>query len=255
MKSLRPLLPSLRAALLASLTLLCARGLRADPQDAAQPSAFAPSVENSSEIPSAQATGTAAGSVLGMPAPAGSPFQQGLAAPGYKIADANYKILPSDILSISVFQEDDLKSLVRVASDGTITFPLVGQIDVKGMSPLEASQAIARKLAQGYLIDPQVTVTVMEFSKHSFTVLGQVQKPGSYDIPDQAEVTLLQAIGIAGGYTRIADPRKVTLMRKAPGSSSEQVFTFNAKRLAAGKGDVTFAVRPGDVITVAESLF
>jgi protein involved in polysaccharide export with SLBB domain len=171
----------------------------------------------------------------------------------YKVVDSNYKILPSDILSITVFQEEDLKSLLRVSSEGDISFPLIGSVPVKGLSPREAADAIARRLGQGYLINPQVTVTVMEFSKHSFTVLGQVQKPGSYDIPDEQEVTVLQAIGIAGGYTRIADSRKVTLMRKVAGE--EKVYNFNARKMASGKGDATFAVLPGDVITVAESLF
>ncbi|HVW22528.1 MAG TPA: polysaccharide biosynthesis/export family protein [Opitutaceae bacterium] len=177
----------------------------------------------------------------------------GEAGSHYKIVDSNYKILPSDILSITVFQEEDLKSLLRVSSEGDITFPLIGTVPVKGLSPREAADAIAHRLSQGYLIDPQVSVTVMEFSKHSFTVLGQVQKPGAYDIPDEQQVTLLQAIGIAGGYTRIADSRKVTLMRKI--GSEEKVYNFNARKMASGKGDTTFAVMPGDVITVAESLF
>ena len=165
----------------------------------------------------------------------------------------DYKICPADILNISVFQEDDLKSMLRVSNEGTIDFPLIGMLPVAGLSPQEAARALEHRLAPGYLTNPQVTVTVMEFSKRRFTVLGEVQKPGSYDMPDQQDVTVLQAIGMAGGYTRIANPGKVTLMRKTEGK--QRTFQLNAKRMASGHTESAFPVLPGDVITVAESLF
>jgi polysaccharide export outer membrane protein len=102
-------------------------------------------------------------------------------------------------------------------------------------------------------VNPQVTVTVMEFSKRRFTVLGEVQKPGSYDLPDQQDITVLQAIGMAGGYTRIANPGKVTLMRRVNGQ--QKTFELNAKKMASGSAESAFTVVPGDVITVAQSLF
>ena len=114
-------------------------------------------------------------------------------------------------------------------------------------------QTLRDRLAKGYLVNPQVSVTVLEFSKRRFTVLGEVQKPGSYDMPDQQVVTVLQAIGMAGGYTRIANASRVTLMRKE-GDKSE-TFALNAKKMAAGNTESAFVVLPGDVITVAESRF
>jgi polysaccharide export outer membrane protein len=165
----------------------------------------------------------------------------------------DYSILPADILEIAVFQEPDLKSTLRVSNEGTIAFPLIGVVPVGGLTPQGAGQAIRDRLAKGYLVNPQVSVTVMEFSKRRFTVLGEVQKPGSYDMPDQQAVTVLQAIGMAGGYTRIANPSKVTLMRKSGGTA--QTFALNAKRMASGDAQSAFIVQPGDVITVAESRF
>lgn len=165
----------------------------------------------------------------------------------------DYRISPADILDVTVFQETDMKSSLRVSTEGTIALPLVGIVTVGGMTTQEAAQAIRAKLSKGYLINPQVSVTVMEFSKRRFTVLGQVQKPGSFDIPDQQEVTLLQAIGMAGGYTRIANPGKVTLMRRTAGK--EDVIMLNAKRMADGSAASAVLVLPGDVITVAESRF
>lgn len=172
-----------------------------------------------------------------------------LAAP----ASADYRILPADVLGITVFQEADLTSTLRVSSEGTIALPLIGAVAVGGRTPQEAAQEIRSRLAQGFYVNPQVTVTVMEFSKRRFTVLGQVQKPGAYDLPDQQEVSLLQAIGMAGGYTRLANPSKVTLMRRTEGR--ENVFSFNARKMAAGTAESKFLVQPGDVITVAESRF
>ncbi|MGH7945533.1 MAG: polysaccharide biosynthesis/export family protein [Opitutaceae bacterium] len=165
----------------------------------------------------------------------------------------DYNILPADILEITVFQEPDLKATLRVSNEGTITFPLIGVVPVGGLTPQGAAIALRDRLAKGYLVNPQVTVTVMEFSKRRFTVLGEVQKPGSYDMPDQQSVTVLQAIGMAGGYTRIANPSKVTLMRKFGGTS--QTFALNARRMASGDTESTVVVQPGDVITVAESRF
>lgn len=169
------------------------------------------------------------------------------------IAVNDYKILSTDVLEIIVFQEADLKTTVRVSNEGTIIFPLIGVVRVGGMTSQQAAQTIKDRLSRGYLIDPQVSVTITEFSKRRFTVLGEVQKPGSFDMPDQREVTLLEAIGMAGGYTRIANPSNVLVMRKNNGE--DQTIRLNARRMASGHKDSDFLVLPGDVITVAQSMF
>jgi polysaccharide export outer membrane protein len=186
---------------------------------------------------------------------AAAPAPRADAAAAVRAADggSDYRIMPSDILEIAVFQEPDLKSTLRVSNEGTITFPLIGAVQVGGLTPHAAAQTVRDRLAKGFLINPQVSVTVMEFSKRRFTVLGEVQKPGSYDMPAQQDITVLQAIGMAGGYTRIANPSKVTLMRKQDGKA--ETFELNAKRMASGNAESAFIVRPGDVITVAESRF
>lgn len=166
---------------------------------------------------------------------------------------ANYVLAPNDLVGIKVFQEDDLETKVRISKDGTITFPLVGVVRIGGKSPQEAAKAIRDMLAKGYLINPQVTVSVLEYTKYRLTVLGQVQKPGSYDFPDRERLTLLEAIGMAGGYTRIADPGKVVVKRVLNGQ--ESVFRVNAKTMASRANSSAFEVLPGDVITVGESIF
>ena len=84
-------------------------------------------------------------------------------------------------------------------------------------------------------------------------MLGEVQKPGSYDMPDRRSLTLLEAIGAAGGYTRIADPSKIRLKRLAEGK--ETVFKLDAKSMANERQSVTFEIKAGDIITVGETFF
>jgi protein involved in polysaccharide export with SLBB domain len=163
----------------------------------------------------------------------------------------SYILAPNDLVDIKVFQEDDLESKLRISRDGTITFPLIGQVRIGGRTPQQAARIIRDALARGYIINPQVTVNVLSFTKYRVTVLGQVQKPGSYDFPDREKLDLLEAIGLAGGYTRGANPSRV-LVKRVDGQ--ERVFRVNAKAMASGRAP-TFEVIPGDVITVSESRF
>lgn len=168
-------------------------------------------------------------------------------------AGANYKIAPDDMLDIRVFRQPDFNTTARVGYDGSIMVPLVGRIQVAGLSVDQAARLIQSKLAAGFLPDPQVSVNVTEFNHRRFTVLGQVTRSGTYDFPDERPLDLLQAIGLAGGYTNIANPASVTIKRNIGGKIS--VFKVNAKKLAEGKAGYDVQVQPGDIITVGESLF
>ena len=121
------------------------------------------------------------------------------------------------------------------------------------LEPQAAAEAIRAKLAKDYLVNPQVTVTVFDYGKRRFAVLGEVQKAGTYDMPEREKITLLDAIAMAGGYTRIADPSKVTLKRKDGGK--ERIIRLNAKTMAKDDRIASFEIQPGDVITIGESLF
>lgn len=168
-------------------------------------------------------------------------------------APVNYKLSANDLLDFRVFQEPDLDAVVRVAGDGSAIFPLVGSVKVGGMNVGEATQLVAAKLRDGYLVMPQVSITVREYAKKIFTVLGEVQRPGAYDMPGLDQISLLQAIGMAGGYTKVADPGSVTVKRIQ--GNQESIMKFNAKKMAQGKDNALFMVKPGDVISVGESLF
>jgi polysaccharide export outer membrane protein len=168
-------------------------------------------------------------------------------------AAVNYKLSANDLLDFRVFQEPDLDAVVRVAGDETAIFPLVGSLKVGGMTIGEASQLVVARLRDGYLVNPQVSITVRNYARKLFTVLGQVQKPGAYDMQGLDKMSLLEAIGMAGGYTKTADLGSVTVKRIQ--GNHESIFKFNAKKMAQGKDNATFMIKAGDVITVGESLF
>jgi polysaccharide export outer membrane protein len=168
-------------------------------------------------------------------------------------AGENHTLTPGDLVLIRVFQEDDLESTLRIGQDGTITFPLVGAVRIGGQSPRAAAETLANALKKGYLRNPQVTVTVTRPFKFRFTVLGQVQKPGAYELPSAEKLSLLQAIGMAGGYTQIADPKKVVVKRRT--GEKETIIKLNAKDMAGAGSNSGFEVLAGDVISVGESWF
>lgn len=168
--------------------------------------------------------------------------------------DANYKISPNDTLAFRVFQEPDLDAQVRVAGDGTAIFPLIGSVGLAGKTVAEATTVLRQHYLNGYLVNPQISLIIQAYAKKNFTVLGQVNRPGTYDIGSDQTFSLLEAIGVAGGYTRIADPGRITVRRKENGQ--EQVFRINGKRAnQAGLGAEDFMIKPGDIVNVAESIF
>ncbi|MFY9989158.1 MAG: polysaccharide biosynthesis/export family protein [Chthoniobacterales bacterium] len=172
-----------------------------------------------------------------------------------KAQDAsNYKVSPNDTLSFKVFQEPDLDAVVRIAGDGTAIFPLVGSVNLAGKTVAEATSLLRQRYLNGYLVNPQISLIVTTYSKKTFTMLGQVGRPGTYDIASDQTISLLEAIGMGGGYTRIADPGHITVRRRENGQ--DQVFHLNGKKAnTAGLGAEDFMIKPGDIITVGESIF
>jgi polysaccharide export outer membrane protein len=180
-------------------------------------------------------------------APAFAPLPTGLPAD-----TGTYRISPNDSIRVKVYQEEDLTSDLRISRDGSTTFPLLGAINLGGKTVEEATAQIRNLLARDYLVNPQVTVTVTEYAKRRFTVLGQVGKPGIYDFPNEEGMTLLQAIGMAGGFTRLARSGKVTITRSAGG---KKTFTVDVKANTNDPGTKQFDVLPDDTISVDERTF
>ncbi|HEY5743292.1 MAG TPA: polysaccharide biosynthesis/export family protein [Terrimicrobiaceae bacterium] len=167
--------------------------------------------------------------------------------------DEDYRLSVNDLLDFRIFQEPEFDAVIRVSGDGTAIFPMIGQVQVAGKTIGETTELLRNRYMSGYLTNPQVNLTVRTYALKTFTILGQVQRPGTYQIEGGEPVSLLQAVGMAGGYTRIANPSKVIVKRREGGV--ENVYQFNAKKMANSGADSSFRVMPGDVITVAESIF
>jgi len=152
---------------------------------------------------------------------------------------SHYKLGADDVISVTVFDEPDLSLReARVSSTGTIAMPLIGQVNVKGLSIAQAEQAIHDLYLGDYLRKPDITVTIVEYRQ--FYVNGEVSKPGGYSYREG--MTVQRAITLAGGFTERASRSKILLVRE---NSNGMPITV----------ELTTPVQPGDVITVEESFF
>jgi len=174
---------------------------------------------------------------------------------GQSAAQAEYVLQPMDVVKVEVFQEPDMLREVRVAQDSSINLPLINRVDLKGKTVQEAQDIIRDLYNKDYLVNPQVNLTVMEYSKRDVKVLGQVTKAGSVDIPTDRPLKLLDAIALAGGFTRLADRKKVTLTRTTPDGTTTTT-EINAESIIQSKNSADqWVLQYGDVINVPERLF
>lgn len=159
-------------------------------------------------------------------------------APGQSLSI--YKLGVGDVISVQVVGEDDLKrEKVRLSDAGTLSFPYLGEIRVRGLTVGELESFITKGLQGRYLLNPQVTVTMHEY--RNFFVNGLVEKPGGY--PFIPGLTVRKAISIAGGFKERAAKERINVIH-------EDDLKGNAKRILLDS-----AVKPGDILTVEESFF
>jgi protein involved in polysaccharide export with SLBB domain len=155
-----------------------------------------------------------------------------------------------DGFSVRVYGEPDLSGNYRVATDGTIDFPLAGRIPVKGLNAGEVQQAIVQRLKAGYLLNPQVTVMVTDWNSRKVSVLGQVLRPGA--VAYFPNMTIVDAIASAGGFTGVAAKNSVNLRREVTGKVETR--TFPVADISEGRSP-NVVIQPGDVLVVEERLF
>jgi polysaccharide export outer membrane protein len=163
------------------------------------------------------------------------------------------KLSPSDAISMTVYQEDDLATKTIIDKNGMVMLPLLGQVKIGGLSIGEATERIQRLYNQDYLVNPRINLVVEQFAKLRFAVLGQVQRPGSFDFPPNESVNLLEALAIAGGYTRLSAPSEVDVRRIENGSP--KIYHLNAEEMSKDSQKAPFIVLPDDIITVGERTF
>jgi polysaccharide export outer membrane protein len=176
------------------------------------------------------------------------------ASTGGVSAPAGYVLSPTDQVAVEVFGEDDLRTSGRLNPEGNLSVPLLGSIHLAGLTLTQAVSKLTELYSRDYLVNPKINVTLLSYAKRRFSILGQINRPGSIDMPDSSPegIDILEAIALAGGYTRIASPERITVRRQ--NASGDQIFKVNAKRFTKGKGG-GFLIEPGDTITVGESIF
>src|SRR6266568_4716302 len=165
-------------------------------------------------------------------------------------AEGDHKIAPLDIIMIDVVGEKDLSKELRVSSSGTITFPFLGNVEVKGKTPAEVENLLKGKLGKDYLVDPQVIITVKEYRSRTVSVIGQVNKPGVIALPAEQKMGILEAIAQAGDLAKSANKNRIEVSRKG----KTQTFTLDGLKKDTNP-DKKLWLEPGDVIYVHESFF
>ncbi|MFP4351258.1 MAG: polysaccharide biosynthesis/export family protein [Puniceicoccaceae bacterium] len=169
------------------------------------------------------------------------------------VAPANYRIKPSDVLFVEIFQQRDLQKEARVEADGTITLHLIGRVNVEGLTVSEAREKITEFYDRDYLVNPQIDLQVIHFNTEQVQVLGQVRTPGSVAIPPDDELTLLQAISRSGGFTRLARKGAVQIRRESEDGETK-VFIINATDLISDPDSEGFILEDGDIVFVDERI-
>jgi protein involved in polysaccharide export with SLBB domain len=183
-----------------------------------------------------------------------SPLGGSAPLPAAASAPPGYILSANDYVSVEVFGEDDLRTSGRLNPEGNLSVPLLGSIHLAGLTLTQAASKLTELYGRDYLVNPRLNVMLLNYAKRRFSILGQVGKPGNYEMPESSPggIDLLEAVAMAGGYTRIAAPERITVRRH--NASGDQIFKVNAKRFTKGSGG-GFLVEPGDTITVGESIF
>lgn len=168
-------------------------------------------------------------------------------------SQANYKIQPGDLIEITVFQEKDMARTARISGNGTVTFPLAGNLKLADLSVPEAESFLAEKLSE-FLIKPQVTVLIKEYGNKQIYVLGEVKKPGSLQLPAERRLTVLEAITLAGGFTDLAAQDRTKVLRNADGQNQNiQVEISRITKQGDKRADIF--LEPNDTVYIPQSFF
>ncbi|WP_221028865.1 polysaccharide biosynthesis/export family protein [Actomonas aquatica] len=175
--------------------------------------------------------------------------------PGPNSRAITYYIALTDRLRVAVFQEEDLSTIVRVDAKGRVNLPLVGPIEVVGMTIEGAQEAIQNAYRdQRFLRNPQVTIAVEEYAAREVIVQGEVLQPGRIPLPIESGMTVLDAITKAGGLTDVARGEKVTVTRKLP-DGTKAVTTVDVASILRGRDsstdtDSSMLLLPDDIVFV-----
>lgn len=156
-----------------------------------------------------------------------------------------YQIGPDDVIEVFVWKEPDLSTTVTVRPDGKISLPLANEIDATGKTAIELQDEISARLTR-YVLKPVVNVMVKQVNSMKISVLGEVRKPDIYKIKNR--ITVLDAVAMAGGFTDLAKPNRVIVLRH--NDAGQQRIVVNINQVVAEKGGTPFYLQPLDTVYV-----
>jgi polysaccharide export outer membrane protein len=159
-------------------------------------------------------------------------------APSADLLDNAYKLGSGDRIRLTVFRHEDLSGEFALDGAGNFAMPLIGEVQAYGLTTRELEQRVAEKLKDGYLVDPQVGIEVLNY--RPFYILGEVRSPGSY--PYVNGMTVLNAVALAGGFSYRALQDDFLLQRGGSNTAGQEVSG-------------TTPLLPGDIVTVQERFF
>jgi len=162
-----------------------------------------------------------------------------LDTPNSSLNVSDYRLGAGDKLSITVFNEKELSMEIRLGDAGGFLYPFLGEVIAKGKTLNELQGILTARLKEGYLVDPKIYVSILEY--RPFFVNGEVMKPGAYSY--QPGLTVRKAISIAGGLSPRASLSKIYVIHEDDPTNTPRLITFNS------------ALRPGDTITIDQSFF
>jgi polysaccharide export outer membrane protein len=164
--------------------------------------------------------------------------------------DTAYFIGPQNLLQIKIFGEASINQRDRVDEDGFVKHALAGRIKVGGLTVAQAEKAIEQLLDGDYIINPQVSIFVLEYSH--FSIIGEIRKPGNYEL--SGRVSVIRAISIAGGFTPIANQKNVQIIRKN-NNGIESKINVDATRIMQGDLSGEVDLQAEDMVVVPKSFF
>ncbi len=160
--------------------------------------------------------------------------------------DTAYEIGAEDQLNISVWNEPNVTRTVPVRPDGKISLPLINDVQAAGLTPMQLAMSISEKLKK-FIADPQVTVIVTGINSRRYYIVGEMNRAGAF--PLLPNMTVLQALSSAGGFTQFANQKSIYVLRILEGKSVK--FLFNYKEVIKGNHpEQNIVLKPGDTIVV-----
>lgn len=167
----------------------------------------------------------------------------------------DYRIAPRDLLQFQIYEETDVQAAQRVSSSGEIGVPMLGTVRLAGLTLREAERRLEQAyIEKGYFVRPQVMLSVQTYAPRSVSVLGQVNKPERIDFPlEREDIGIVEAVTLAGGFTRVAKTDSVRVMRTAGGE--ERQFVVNVAEYLESRNKPEFKLLPDDVVFVPERVF